>query len=322
MMQAYSGFAQVYDIFMDNVPYDEWTDYLTSLLYEYGVENGLVLELGCGTGNITRRLSAKGYDMIGVDLSDEMLEIAREKEYENFYEMDGIISQNVNIENIPDELMVNTDNSDYESESFQAGKNPILYLQQDMREFELYGTVGAVVSICDSMNYITSEEDLLKVFRLVNNYLDPGGIFIFDMNTEYKYKTILSDNTIAENRDNCSFIWENYFHEEKKINEYNMTIFVKIEDDNEAEEEAAEDEAEKPEVVEEYNVSQLFERFQETHYQKAYSIDKVKELINRAGLEFITVYDAFTKNKPTDKSERVYFIAREKYQENKKYISE
>ncbi|WMJ86199.1 class I SAM-dependent DNA methyltransferase [Anaerocolumna sp. MB42-C2] len=316
-MQAYSGFAQVYDIFMDNVPYDEWVDYLTSLLSEQGVKDGLVLELGCGTGNITRRLSGKGYDMIGVDLSDEMLEIAREKEYnaDTDTDTDYINSVDVDTEKNQEQWNIDSAGSGYELESYQSGKNPILYLQQDMREFELYGTVCAVVSICDSMNYITSEEDLLKVFRLVNNYLDPGGIFIFDMNTEYKYKTILADNIIAENRDNCSFIWENYYHEENKINEYNMTIFVKyeynpfIEDDEEAEEE-------------DYDTARLFERFQETHYQKAYSIDKVIELINQAGLEFITVYDAFTKNKPTDKSERVYFIAREKYQENKKYISE
>ena len=174
-MQAYTGFAQVYDIFMDNVPYDNWTEYLTGLLQEYGVKDGLVLELGCGTGKVTRRLALKGYDMIGIDLSDEMLEIAREKEY--------------------------SDDSWTEAakpEGDLNGRNPILYLQQDMREFELFGTVSAVVSICDSMNYITSEEDLIKVFQLVNNYLDPGGLFIFDMNTEYKYKNLLGDATIAE----------------------------------------------------------------------------------------------------------------------------
>lgn len=365
-MQAYTGFAQVYDTFMDNVPYDDWVFYLTGLLQEYGVKDGLVLELGCGTGKVTRRMAAKGYDMIGIDISEEMLEIAREKEYGNDSESDKFGNSDLEILTDKDEPYMESDISDRETTKKQTGKMPILYLQQDMRDFELYGTISAVVSICDSMNYITSEEDLLKVFHLVNNYLDPGGLFIFDMNTEYKYKSLLADNTIAENREECSFIWENYYDEEKRINEYNMTIFVKIEDseieDGEIEDvktktESKLNEGKLPEVKlekvgsgetdldetdlpeddsEEYDDSQeyeeegieygkndcnqLFARFQEIHYQKAYSIDKVKQLIEKAGMELITVYDAFTHCSPEDTSERVYFIAREKYQENKKYI--
>ena len=161
-MASYESFARVYDLFMDNIPYEEWGEYLHGLLQDFGVKDGLVLELGCGTGSMTELLSGWGYDMIGVDNSVEMLEIAQEKKA-------------------------------------QSGRD-ILYLLQDMREFELYGTVGAVVSVCDSMNYITEEEDLLQVFRLVNNYLDPGGVFLFDMNTIYKYKDMLGDTVIAENR--------------------------------------------------------------------------------------------------------------------------
>jgi SAM-dependent methyltransferase len=310
-MQEYTGFAQVYDIFMDNVPYDAWAQYLAGLLGEYGVTGGLVLELGCGTGSITRRLANKGYDMIGIDNSEEMLEIARFKEYET-----------------TEELLDKNDS--------------ILYLEQDMRDFELYGTVSAVVSICDSINYITSNTDLLTVFRLVNNYLDPGGIFIFDMNTQYKYKYILGDHTIAENRDNCSFIWDNYYDEESGLNEYDVTIFVKLDDETEygqeenydgiEEDEKAEiaetDEKaeiaetdEKAEIAEseEDDAPALYERYQETHYQKAYSIDTVKQLLEEAGMEFIAVYDAFTHNAPHEKSERVYFVVKEKYQQNKWY---
>ena len=175
-MSMYENFARVYDTFMDNVPYEEWSRYLIGLLRREKIEDGLVLELGCGTGSMTQLLSAAGYDMIGVDNSEDMLEIAMEKKT-------------------------------------GSGLN-ILYLLQDMREFELYGTVRAVVSVCDSINYITEEEDLLQVFRLVNNYLDPGGIFIFDMNTVYKYQELLGDITIAENREDCSFIWENTYRHE------------------------------------------------------------------------------------------------------------
>ena len=187
-MEAYTSFAVVYDTFMDNVPYEEWGEYLHGLLLEYGVEDGLVLDLGCGTGTMTEILASKGYDMTGVDFSEEMLDIAMQKRTKSGHD--------------------------------------ILYLMQDMREFELYGTVRAIVSICDSMNYLTEDGDLEQVFRLANNYLDPGGLFIFDMNTEYKYREMLGDQTIAEERENCSFIWDNYYYEEEKINEYQLSLFV------------------------------------------------------------------------------------------------
>ena len=245
---SYEGFAYVYDTFMDNVPYEEWTDYVTEILEEYEIRDGLVLDLGCGTGSMTELLAKKGYDMIGVDLSGEMLEIAMEKRAENGLD--------------------------------------ILYLQQDMREFELYGTVRAIVSICDSMNYILEEEELLTVFRLANNYLDPGGIFIFDMNTRYKYEGILGDTVIAENREDCSFIWENTFFEDESVNEYDLTVFVEEEEG-------------------------LYRKYEETHFQKAYEIQRVKELLKEAGMEVLAVYDAFTKNPPREDSERVYFVARE-----------
>src|SRR5699024_6278043 len=156
-----------------------------------GIKDGLVLELGCGTGSLTTRLAKAGYDMIGVDNSPAMLQEAMEKKEEQSLD--------------------------------------ILYLMQDMREFELYGTVKAVVSICDSMNYITEEEDLLEVFRLVNNYLDPGGLFLFDLNTIYKYEKILGDTTIAEHRADASCIWDNYYDPEEQIHEYDLALLVPLE---------------------------------------------------------------------------------------------
>lgn len=249
-MEAYTSFAAVYDTFMDNIPYDEWGEYLKSLLREYGVQEGLVLELGCGTGNMTEILAESGYDMIGVDNAEEMLEIAMEKRT-------------------------------------QSGQD-ILYLQQDMREFELYGTVKAIVSVCDSINYILEEEDLLQVFRLANNYLDPGGVLVFDFNTVYKYQEILGDQTIAENRDECSFIWDNYYYEEEKINEYELSLFIREED------------------------SDLYRKYQETHFQKAYDLETIRQLVIQSGLEYITAYDAFTREAPTKTSERIYVIAKER----------
>ena len=179
-MEAYSDFARVYDIFMDNVEYEKWAEYLIESLKEYGIEDGIVLELGCGTGVMTELLAESGYDMIGVDNSEEMLAEAMEKRVE-------------------------------------SGQD-ILYLLQDMQEFELYGTVRAVVSVCDSPNYITDRDELRHVVELVNNYLDPEGIFLFDMNTVHKYRDLLGDTTIAENRDEGSFIWDNSYDEEEGLN--------------------------------------------------------------------------------------------------------
>lgn len=247
-MEAYTSFAAVYDTFMDNIPYEEWAEYLTGLLAEYEVTDGIVLDLGCGTGTLTELLAARGFDMIGVDNSEEMLEIAMEKRTE-------------------------------------SGRD-ILYLLQDMREFELYGTVRAVISICDSINYMTEEEELEQVFRLVNNYLDPEGIFVFDFNTVYKYREILGDQTIAESREECSFIWDNYYYEEEQINEYELSLFLQEE-------------------------GNLYRKYVETHYQRGYELETIKNILEKSGMKFITAYDAFTKNPPTKESERIYVIAKE-----------
>ena len=249
-MDAYTSFASVYDTFMDNIPYEEWAEYLVDLLKEYGINDGLVLDLGCGTGNMTELLASAGYDMIGVDNAEEMLEIAMEKR--------------------------------------EKSGHDILYLLQDMREFELYGTVKAIVSICDSITYITEEEDLLEVFRLANNYLDPKGIFIFDFNTVYKYREVLGNQTIAEDREDCSFIWDNYYYEDEQINEYELSLFIKERE------------------------SDLYRKYQEMHYQRAYNLETIRGLVEKSGLEYLTAYDAFTRNAPTGESERIYVIAREK----------
>lgn len=275
-MEAYTGFAEVYDLFMDNVPYEEWSHYLISLLQEYGVSEGLVLELGCGTGKMTRLLAQAGYDMIGVDSSEEMLQVAREQEWT----VDGFEEAEIGKERWAAD----------ESEPVEQGrKQPdILYLLQDMREFELYGTVKAVVCICDSLNYILQEEDLLAVFSLVNNYLDPGGVFVFDMNTLYKYREILGENTICENREEGSFIWENFYDDKEQINQYDLTLFVREQEEQD-----------------------LYRKYEETHFQRGYELQKVRSLLEQSGMEFVAMYDAFTREPVKEQSERIYVIARE-----------
>ena len=245
-MEAYTSFARVYDTFMDNIPYEEWCEYLTGLMREYGVRDGLVLDLGCGTGNMTELLAKAGYDMIGADNAEEMLEIAMEKR----------------------------DKSGHD----------ILYLLQDMQDFELYGTVRAVISVCDSMNYLTDEEDLEYLFALVNNYLDPGGIFIFDLNTVYKYQEILGEQTIAEDREECSFIWDNFYDEEERINEYQLSLFIQ-------------------------NEQGTYNKYEELHLQKAYEQEEVVSFLYEAGFSSVRVLDAETMDEVKEDTQRLYYIA-------------
>lgn len=273
MNDSYVGFAEVYDELMDNVPYEEWAEFLIGVLREYGVgresaaeeggeslrdeeraknlaaERNTVLDLGCGTGTLTELLYRAGFDMIGIDNSEEMLELAMRKR--------------------------------------ERSGSDILYLLQDMREFELYGTVGAVCSVCDSLNYMLEDADMVKVFSLVNNYLYPGGVFVFDFNTVYKYEQVIGDATIAENRDDCSFIWENYYDAGSQVNEYDLTVFVR-----------------EPE-------GDRFRRFTETHYQRGYTLGQMKGFLEEAGLLFLRALDADTHGEVRAESERIYVIAKE-----------
>ena len=270
MAEAYTDFASVYDELMDATPYEAWKDRILRLIGTYGVskpkdrtapaqapsdeeailasERDLVVDLGCGTGTLSELLWQEGFDVIGIDNSDAMLEKAMEKREES--------------------------------------GSDILYLLQDMRELSLYSTVGTVVSACDSVNYVLDDEELLTVFSLVNNYLYPGGLFIFDFNTDYKYREVIGDATIAENREDCSFIWENYYDAEERINEYDLTIFLRQDNG-------------------------LFERTTETHLQRGYEPAEIQALVEQSGLELVFMRDADTDGAVSETSERVYVVARE-----------
>ncbi len=246
---AYTDFAAVYDLFMEEVPYQAWKERIVELLKEHNICGGLILDLGCGTGTMTELLGQAGYDMIGVDASCEMLDIAMRKR-----ESSGL---------------------------------DILYLCQDMREFELYGTVRAVVCVCDSLNYLLEKEDLIETFRLVNNYLDPNGVFIFDFNTAHKYRDVIGDRTIAENREEASFIWENVYDAESGINEYTLTFFIKD------------------------MKSGLYAKAEEVHLQRGYELEEIKDCLREAGLLYVAAYDTDTNGAVTRDSERITVIAGE-----------
>ena len=247
---AYEGFAQVYDEFMIDVPYDKWCEYIIEIFKKHNlkINTNLIAELGCGTGNMTERPAKKGFEMIGIDLSESMLAKAIEKAIES--ELD------------------------------------ILYLNQDMAEFELYGTVDAIISICDSINYITEKAELLKVFKLVNNYLEPNGLFVFDINTIYKFENVLGCNSFCQTTENSAYTWENYYDEEERINEFYTNFFIENEDG-------------------------LYERFEEFHYEKGYEINEIVELLEKAGLKFEACYEELSFDLPKGNSQRVFFVARE-----------
>ncbi len=247
-MSIYNSFADVYDIFMDNIPYDEWVEFIEKIWGKYSLKPELVCEIGCGTGNITQRLANKNYDMIGIDLSQDMLMVARDKNYDN--------------------------------------ETNILYLGQDMRSFELFGTVDCILSICDSLNYIKTEKDLLTVFKLVDNYLDPQGLFIFDLNTKHKFKNVYGQNTFTDITDKGAYIWENNYNDETEINEYNVTFFLKDEEES------------------------FYHKYEEFHEEKAHDVERVKALLEEAGLKVEGVFgENFEEYSETQ--ERVYIVARE-----------
>ncbi len=247
-MRAYGEFADLYDLFMEDIPYASWKDFICGYLAKQGIRDGILLDLGCGTGQMTRLLRDAGYDMIGVDASAEMLARAAQTDAEG-----------------------------------------ILYLCQDMTSFELYGTVRAVVSVCDCMNYLLTKKELLACFKLVHNYLDPGGIFLFDMNSIFKYEQ-MGEGSFCENRPEASFIWDNYYDPDTRENEYDLTFFVQEEGD-------------------------LYRKFEECHVQKGYTIEEIRELLEEAGFVWMGVYDGYSERPGDENAERLLFAAREQGKE-------
>lgn len=241
-MDAYTKFAEVYDDLMEDVPYEQIADLIESKLKKYDIKNNIVFDLACGTGTLTKKLSEKGYEMIGADMSAEMLQKAQEK-------------------------------------------NPgVLFLNQPMDEFELYGTVGAIVCSLDSINYLTDTESLYEALRLCNNYLEPDGLLIFDINTEYKFKNILADNVFTFDNDEIFYTWENVYSEEERLCDFYLTFFIKE--------------------------GELYSRFDEAHTERAYSDDEITKALENNGFSVIERLDNFTDNPAKENSERIMYVCK------------
>lgn len=245
-MKSYEDFSLLYDELMEEVPYEKWIDFVEARLNESVLTVKLIVELGAGTGNMTIPLAKKGYEMIGIDLSESMLMVANEKAME----------EDVHI----------------------------LFLQQNMCEFDLYGSVDAVLSTCDSMNYLKSIEEVQKVVKKAHYFLNPGGMFIFDMNTEYKFREIYKNQNFSEVGENFAYIWENTYDEKEKINFYDIAFFVEEE-------------------------SGRYTRFEEHHEEYVYGIKDMKEILQKQGFE-VTIYNDYEQKEVDSKAERVTFVCK------------
>ena len=248
-MNVYRHFAQVYDAFMADIPYEQWAGYIDEVLRSYGVPpGGLVLDLACGTGTMAFLMVQNGYELIGVDVSADMLSEATAKMYEK-----GL---------------------------------HILFLNQDMRALDLYGTVDAVYSSCDGLNYLLTEADFEKVLTNVALYLNPGGIFVFDLKTDSKYRQ-LGDNIYYDNIGIASYQWKNHYNPDTNINEYQVQFFFQQEGQDKE------------------SIS-----FLETHYQRAYSTEKVIDLVKKSGFKALSIFDNYAYNPARSDSERLTYVAR------------
>ena len=242
-MSAYTGFAYVYDQLMENVPYEQWGHYISGVLKSKGLpKKPLVLDLACGTGTITLALAKEGFEMIGVDSSTDMLAQAQQKAYE--------------------------------------AEEQILFLAQDMRDLDLYGTIDGAISVCDGLNYILEPDQLKAVFARVKMFLNPGGVFIFDMNTEYKFKELLGQKSFEEDSTSgATYELDNTYNPTTKINHYHVYF------------------------------KDAYEEFEELHTQRAYTPEEVTAYLQGAGFTTVEIYHEYSFDAPRADSPRLSFIA-------------
>lgn len=239
-MNCYNDFAYIYDALTDDVDYDKFLQFIKRIFKLNNLSPQLVLELACGTGNFTKKLSDEGYDVIALDSSEQMLDVAREK------------------------------------------CEDVLFLNQDMTEFELYGTVDAIVCVLDGVNYVTDKRKLQKMFKLCHNYLNYDGLLIFDINSEHKLKNIIGNNTFIQDTEDIFYTWENELIKDK-VNFY-LTFFVK---ENEE-----------------------YLRFDEVHTERIYKESELCDMLKKADFEVSGVYGDFDVKKPSKKSERIFICAK------------
>lgn len=245
-MSRYGAFAEYYDSLTSNVSYDETAKYVADILDENGIKKGILLDLACGTGTMSVQMAKRGYEVIGIDNSPEMLSEAREKAYE-------------------------------------AGED-ILFLCQDMCDIDLYGTVECTICLLDSLNHLESEEELLAAFKGVSLFTVPGGLFIFDVNTQYKHKYVLGNNTFVYDNDDVYCVWQNEYDDESKTVEIFLDFF---EEEN-----------------------GLYRRSSEYFTECAFSDETIRRLLKEARFSDVKAYGELSRNAPSETEERIFYVAR------------
>jgi SAM-dependent methyltransferase len=254
---GYTAIARVYDKLNKEIDYAAWADFVEAAFDRYLPSRPtLLLDLACGTGSMTVALADRGYDMIGIDASEDML-----------------------------------------SEAFgRSNGRQILFLQQDMRSFELYGTVGAVTCCLDSLNYLLDPADLLRCFSCVHNYLDPNGLFLFDMNTPYKFKNIYGDNAyiledeLTDEEGNTQAVycgWQNHYDQQTGLCTFDLSLFEEREDGG-------------------------YDRSDEQQTERCYTKEQLETLLKETGFELLGCFGGWDSSEPEQYCERYYFVARAK----------
>ncbi len=246
---SYDCFSAYYDLLTDNVEYEKRADCLCKLIASSGVEKGILLDLACGTGSLSVEFAKRGFEVIGVDISAQMLTVAREKAYEQ-----------------------GTD---------------ILLLCQPMQELDLYGTVDAAVCALDSINHLESAEDVKETFRKVSLFMNPGGVFVFDVNTIYKHARVLGDNAFVFDCEDVFCAWQNSFDPADNSVQIDLDFF---EDDG----------------------SGAYIRTSESFVEIAFELDEISNWLCQAGFEVLGVYDDLSTLPVNETSERAVFLARKK----------
>ena len=244
-MSSYGDFSECYNYIMGDVDYNQIGDFIDKAIKKYfDTKTGIVCDLACGTGRLANILCEKGYDMIAVDKSPEMLDIAKN----------------------------NTEN----------GK--ILYLNQDITELDMFGTVEVFVSTMDSINHLESIESVRQCFEKVSLFLENDGLFIFDINSDKKFTQVLSDNTFVYDYEDLFCVWENFYDDKEKINYADLTFFIKSDDKY----------IKNTETIEEVN----------------YSLEEILETLHSCKMSEIEILDGFSFEKYNENSERITIIAR------------
>ena len=245
--EQFTVLAEYYDLF-NGADYKSYADYVESVFKKHGSgKEELLLDLACGTGRLTEELAERGYDMIGADVSEDMLSVAMSGAYEK-------------------ELS-------------------ILYLNQDMREFELYGTVDAVICSLDGISYLTEKEDAKKCMRLIRNYLNPGALLLFDINSDYRFKEILAKRDFFLEEEGAYLGWRSELDEKKSVCYFNLTFFTE-------------------------NGEGGYVKSEETQCERVWGLEEMRSCITECGLDVLAVYGGTDMHSATDTDEKWYFVCR------------